>query len=104
MTKSAFEHLIKDPGEARNFRFRAQLMIVLEQWIKNSGMSQEQVAEILSVQRTRVSDLVNGKIDRFSLDTLVNMVVSMSVPDAIEITVDITVSALKKPSLNREAL
>jgi len=32
--------------------------------------------------------LVNGKIDRFSLDTLVNMVVSMSVPDAIEITVD----------------
>jgi predicted XRE-type DNA-binding protein len=42
-------------------------------WIKDRHMSQLDAAHILAVSRPRVSDLVNLKIARFSLDCLVGM-------------------------------
>ena len=49
MVKSAFEHLYDDPAEARNLSLRSKLMMKLERWIKESDMTQEQVAEVLGV-------------------------------------------------------
>jgi predicted XRE-type DNA-binding protein len=49
------------------------LMIALEERIKEMGWTQTEAAEILHVNQPRVSDLVNGKLHKFSLDALVNM-------------------------------
>jgi transcriptional regulator with XRE-family HTH domain len=49
-------------------------MIKLKEWIQASGKSQAQVAEALGVTQPRVSDLVRGRIDRFSLDSLFGFV------------------------------
>lgn len=45
----------------------------LAEWIKTRQMSQLAAAQILEVSRPRVSDLVNLKLARFSLDCLVGM-------------------------------
>jgi len=37
------------------------------------GLTQTEAAELLGIQQSRVSDLVRGKIDRFGIDTLVNL-------------------------------
>ena len=69
---NVFRDLGFDASEAENLRLRSQLMIELERLIHDSRLTQNEAAELLGVQQSRVSDLVRGKIDRFSIDTLVN--------------------------------
>ncbi|MBE7565606.1 helix-turn-helix domain-containing protein [Acidithiobacillus sp. HP-11] len=59
--------------EAENMKLRSQLMMSLKGHIALTGMSQAQAAQLFGVTQPRVSDLVRGKIDLFSLDMLVNM-------------------------------
>ena len=66
---------IEDTAEqAENMKLRASLMMALERHINETGLSQEQAAKLLGVTQPRVSDLMRGKIQLFSLDMLVNMV------------------------------
>ena len=59
--------------EAENLKIRTDLMIRLSQLIETRGLTQAQAAILLGVTQPRISDLVRGKIDRFSIDTLVAM-------------------------------
>lgn len=63
-----------DPTIAENLRIRAELMSEIAAYLKRSGMTQAQAAAKLGVTQPRISDLTRGKIDLFSIDTLVNMV------------------------------
>lgn len=81
---------IEDTSEmAESMKLRSSLMMALERRIAKAGLSQEQAAKLLGVTQPRVSDLVRGKIQLFSLDTLVNMVaaaglhVEMQVSDPV---------------------
>jgi predicted XRE-type DNA-binding protein len=66
---------IEDTAEqAENMKLRSALMIALERHINQAGLNQEQAATLLGVTQPRVSDLMRGKIQLFSLDMLVNMV------------------------------
>ena len=66
---------VEDSAEqAENMRLRAGLMIALEQYVTRTGMSQEQASKLLGVSQPRISNLMRGKINLFSLDMLVNMV------------------------------
>lgn len=59
--------------EAENLRLRALLMQELETIIRSKGITQQEAGALLGIQQSRVSDLTRGKIDRFSIDTLVNL-------------------------------
>lgn len=59
--------------KAENLKVRATLMMSLRQIIEGAGITQAQAAEAFGVTQPRVSDLVRGKIELFSIDTLVNM-------------------------------
>ncbi len=59
--------------EAENLKIRTDLMIRLSKLIETRGLTQARAAEVFGVPQPRVSDLVRGKIDRFSIDTLVAM-------------------------------
>ena len=68
-----FADLSFSPAESRNLRLRAQMMTALRKFIENEGLTQADAAKRLKVSQPRISDLTRGKISRFSLDTLVNM-------------------------------
>jgi predicted XRE-type DNA-binding protein len=70
---SIWEAIESDPGQAENMKLRSRLMMALRDHISQEGLSQSAAAKLLGVTQPRVSDLVRGKIDLFSLDTLVNM-------------------------------
>lgn len=57
-------------------KVRAALMRAIDAWISAEGWSQTEAAKRLGVTQPRVSDLMRGKIDLFSIDALVNMVAS----------------------------
>ncbi len=59
--------------EAENLKIRSDLMIRLAKLIETRGLTQAQAAALFRVTQPRVSDLVRGKIERFSIDTLVAM-------------------------------
>ena len=52
---------------------KEQLMTELSTWIEQHHLKQSEAAEILMVSRPRVSDVVNKKTTRFTIDTLVEM-------------------------------
>ena len=65
---------MEDSAEtAANMRMRAQLMIEIERYVQKSGLSQAEAAKRLGITQPRLNDLLRGKIDKFSLDALVNM-------------------------------
>ena len=61
------------PAEARNLRLRGEMMTALRKFIEQKGLTQGEAAKQLKVSQPRISDLTRGKISRFSMDTLVNM-------------------------------
>jgi predicted XRE-type DNA-binding protein len=74
-----FQDLGFDPEESENLRVRADLMIELSRLIESKGWTQEEAAEIMGVSQPRISDLIRGKIDRFSIDSLVSMLGSAGI-------------------------
>lgn len=70
-------NVFKDLGfpteEAAHLLIRADLMIQLESILKTRRLTQAKAAKLLGVSQPRVSDLVRGRIDLFSIDTLVDM-------------------------------
>lgn len=59
--------------EAESLRLRAELMIQVRRVIERRKLKQATAAKLFGVTQPRVSDLVRGKIDLFSIDTLVDM-------------------------------
>ncbi len=68
-----FADLGFDEDEAEHLRIRSVLMATLRQVIRERKLTQAAAARLLEVSQPRVSDLVRGKIDLFSIDTLVDM-------------------------------
>ena len=73
MARGAFYEIKDRPEQAANLTARSMLMIAIEQRIKENGWTQAEAAKRFHVTQPRVSDLLNGKINKFSLDALVNM-------------------------------
>ncbi|MGY2441888.1 helix-turn-helix domain-containing protein [Pseudomonas sp. SDO52101_S400] len=73
---SVWDALVDSPEEAENLRLRSKLMRVLTKTIKAWDLPQKDAARQLHVTQPRLSELLNGKIDKFSLDALVNMLTS----------------------------
>jgi predicted XRE-type DNA-binding protein len=70
---NVFQDLESAPQEAANLQARADLMIQLTGLLAARRLTQAAAAKLLGVTRPRVSVLMRGKIDRFSLDNLVEL-------------------------------
>ena len=70
---SVWDAIESDPGQAETMKLRSRLMMALRDHIAQEKLSQPAAAELLGVTQTHVSDLLRGKVDPFSPDTLVNM-------------------------------
>jgi len=70
---SVWDALADTPEAAENMKMRSELMRVLIDCVKSSGLTQAQAARLLGVTQPRVSDLMREKISLFSLEALVGM-------------------------------
>ena len=70
-TGNVFADLGFGPDEADNLLLRAQLMSRIRDAAK--GLTQREAAMAFNVSQPRLNDVLRGKIDKFSLDALVNM-------------------------------
>ena len=72
-TSNVFRDLGFGAEEAVNLKVRAMLMVELEKYIQEKHLTQKRAAERLGVTQPRISDLTRGKIELFSVDTLITM-------------------------------
>ena len=71
--ESVWDVIEGNPRDAANLRARSELMIALKEHLLASKMTQARAAKLLRVTQPRISDLMRGKIDLFSLETLIDM-------------------------------
>ncbi len=70
---NVFADLDLDPAEAAILQMRARLISDLRLYIQSSGMTQTEAAQQLGVTQSRVSDLMRGKWEKFSLEMLITL-------------------------------
>ena len=70
---NVFADLGFSAGESTLLAMRAELMARLRDTIKQRGWTQQEAAEKLGIGQSRVSDLMRGKWEKFSLDMLITL-------------------------------
>ena len=73
LSGNVFVDLGFDPAEAAVLQMRANLMSDLRLYIEEQKLTQAQAAKRLGIAQSRVSDLVRGKWDKFSLEMLITL-------------------------------
>lgn len=71
--ESVFDAIADSPEDALNMKLRASLIHEIRAKVATAGWTQTETAQQLGVTQPRVSDLLNGKLSKFSLDALVKM-------------------------------
>jgi predicted XRE-type DNA-binding protein len=72
-SSNIFEDLGFDSQEAANLKIRADLMLDLRKFIRSKNWTQAEAAMFFGETQPRISNLMNGDIDRFAIDKLVQM-------------------------------
>lgn len=70
---SAWDALENTSEAAENMKVRSVLMMAVQQYVRESGATQAEAARRLGVTQPRLNDLLRGRIDKFSVDALINM-------------------------------
>ena len=70
---NVFVDLGFDPAEAAVLQMRSNLMSDLRLYIEKQKLTQAAAAKRLGIAQSRVSDLVRGKWDKFSLEMLITL-------------------------------
>ena len=71
--RSVWDAIADSPAEAANLKLRSLLMDAIKAYIDQEKLTQEEAAKRLGVPQSRVSELVNGRISKFTIDKLGDM-------------------------------
>lgn len=82
-----FRDLGFPPDVARNMQLQTDLVIAIERIIEKRGLTQAAAAKLFHVTQPRISDLMRGRLDRFSIDMLLKMLTRAGV--GVHLTVDL---------------
>jgi predicted XRE-type DNA-binding protein len=69
-SKSLFELATQDPIELNSLVLKSKLAALIRILVKEKNLSQTKTAEILLTTQPRVSNLLNGQVNKFSIDFL----------------------------------
>ena len=66
-------------GKAEHLLVRADLMIRLQKELRSRGLKQAPAAKLLGITQPRVSDLLRGRVELFSVDGLIDMLARLGI-------------------------
>jgi predicted XRE-type DNA-binding protein len=72
-------------AEAENLKIRSELMIRIEKYIKDSDLTQVEAANNLGIDQPRLSKLLKGRIDLFTIDRLIEMLTNVEISVKLKI-------------------
>jgi predicted XRE-type DNA-binding protein len=87
---SVWDAIEDNPAQAANMKHRSALMMAISEHIKSKGLSQTEAAKVFAVSQPRISDLIRGKINLFSIDTLIAMLAAAGIGIEMRVRVPTT--------------
>ncbi|RVD10625.1 MAG: XRE family transcriptional regulator [Mesorhizobium sp.] len=78
--ESVWDALADTEQEEANLKARSGLLYEIRRAVQRWGIPQEEAAKRLGLTRPRTTDLLRGKLAKFSLDALVNIAASATSP------------------------
>ena len=70
---SVWDALEDDDSLAENLKLRSRLMMAIAEYVAESGLTQTEAARKLGTTQPRLNDVIKGRIDKCTVDRLVNM-------------------------------
>lgn len=83
---SVWDALEDNPHASASLKARSTLMMALSALIQKREMTQAEAAQWLGVTQPRISDLMRGKINLFSLDMLVDMAALAGMAPSVQVS------------------
>ena len=83
--ENVWDALADTAGEAANMRAKTELMRQIAYIVKRKTCTQAEAAKQCGITQPRVSDILRGRISRFSLDALVNIAAALGQEVHIEL-------------------
>ena len=83
---SIWDAIEDTPQAAASMKARSTLLMELANVIQKRGMSQAEAAELFGVTQPRISDLMRGKINLFSLDMLMDMAFTAGMSPVVKLS------------------
>jgi predicted XRE-type DNA-binding protein len=71
--------------QAANMKARAEMMIAIRETVGNWGLTQAATAKRLGLTQPRMNDLLRGRINKFSLDALINVATAAGFAVRVEV-------------------
>ena len=81
-------HAIHDAETASKMALKMDLSIFITDCIKKMGLKQHEAAARLNVTQSRVSELANGKIEKFTLDAMMDMLDKLGFRTSLNLPID----------------
>ena len=82
---SVWEALEDDPVRVQNLRLRSELLMRIAEELRARKLTQAKAAELLCVTQPRVCALLQGKIEKFRLDSLIDIAHRLGLRVVIEV-------------------
>lgn len=70
---SVWDAIEASPAEAASMKARSEVMMAVRKIVDRWELTQAAAAKRLGITQPRLNDLLKGRIDRFSLDALVDL-------------------------------
>jgi predicted XRE-type DNA-binding protein len=83
---SIWDAIEATPEAAASMRVRAELMIEVQRYVEKSHLTQTEAAKRLGITQPRLNDLLRGRVNKFSVDALVNMLARAGRQVAVRVT------------------
>lgn len=81
-------HATHDAETASKMALKMDLSIFITGCIKKMGLKQHEAAARLNVTQSRVSELANGKIEKFTLDAMMDMLDKLGFRTSLNLPTD----------------
>jgi predicted XRE-type DNA-binding protein len=70
---NVWDALADTPAESASLTMRAELLIAIDHQVRSWALTQAEATRRLGATQPRLNDLLRGKIDKFSLDALIDL-------------------------------
>jgi predicted XRE-type DNA-binding protein len=71
--RSVWDAIEASPSQAANMKARSEMMMAIRDTVSGWNVTQAVAAKRLGLTQPRMNDLVRGRINKFSLDALINL-------------------------------
>jgi predicted XRE-type DNA-binding protein len=83
--QATWESLEDPPGEAESMKLRSRLMLAVQDRVRASGASQSASAQRLGLTLPHFLELMDGRIDLFTVEALVDMGVRLGMKIELQV-------------------